>query len=115
MDSNLIFYTSTIRYSGDNRLDISIKSSNFNTGRIFAPTWDLVNLVKENKITEKEYVLQYKKLMKDSYELNKDKWIEFLNKEQLVLCCYCPPLTFCHRYILTDLLLKFGATYKGEI
>ena len=109
----MTFNTSTIRYSGENRLDVSVKSSN--EGRIFAPTWDMVNDVRIGKISEKEYVDLYKQMMRDSYITFKDKWTEFLNKEHLVLCCYCTPLTFCHRYILSDIFMKLGAEYKGEV
>ena len=112
MNNPLIFYTSTIRYSGDDKLDISAKSSTI--GRIFAPTWEMINNVKNNKISEKEYVKLYIDMMKHSYESN-NKWEEFLTKDKLVLCCYCPPLTFCHRYILTDIFIKLGCEYKGEI
>lgn len=107
----MIFYTSTIRYRGDDKLDISRKSST--EGEIFAPSWQMINGIKNNIISEKEYVRLYKQLMRESYKKN-NKWKDFLNRDKLVLCCYCTPLTFCHRYILADIFMKLGCEYKGE-
>ena len=107
----LKIYTSQYRYSGENRLDITVKSGN----KLFAPTWDIVGKVKKGLMTEEEYTKEYYKLMRNSYKNNRSKWDELLNQNEVVLVCFCRKGSFCHRYILADMLVKLGAEYKGEI
>jgi hypothetical protein len=33
---------------------------------------------------------------------------------ELTLVCFCKAHSFCHRYLLTEYLQKFGAIYKGK-
>ena len=47
----LKIYTSNIRYKGDDRLDITVKSG----VQAFAPQWGMVFSIKKGKITEKQY------------------------------------------------------------
>ena len=103
-------YTSTTRYKGPNRLNITVKSGD----RTFAPNWDLVTRMRNGQITEAQYKEEYYELMRSSYRKNKARWQELLNQEEVVLVCYCPGGTFCHRYILAEILEKLGALYFGE-
>ena len=94
-----------------NYLDITVKSGE----PAFAPTWKMVMGVRQGKITEEEYTRQYYGLMRQSYRENRGRWEEVLGLEKVVLACYCRPDTFCHRYLLKDMLEKCGAEYAGEI
>ena len=51
-------YTAHYRYSGDDRLDITVKSSIY-PGNVLAPTWEMVKGFKSHKITEWDYATQY--------------------------------------------------------
>ncbi|MDD3653985.1 MAG: hypothetical protein PHO01_07355 [Desulfotomaculaceae bacterium] len=104
-------YTSIYRYNGPNRLDITVKTGD----RIFAPTWKMVMQSKAGKLSQQEYAAMYYSLMRDSYVKNKQRWVEVLNMDQVVLVCFCPKETFCHRLLLADILTKLGAEYLGEI
>lgn len=107
-------FTSTIRYSGEDRLDISIKSAG-EVGRIFAPTWDMVMGTKEGRYTEEEYTTMYLELMRFSYRHYRTKWDRLLQKQRIVLLCYCKAGDFCHRRLLAEILVKLGAVYMEEI
>lgn len=109
--------TSTIRYAGPGRLDISRKSGD----AVFAPTWDMVNGYKACLINTQEYTTEYYELMRQSYKNNFKRWMEVLSMNSVTLCCYCPPTEFCHRHLLVDILTKVASRhgvkveYKGEI
>jgi uncharacterized protein YeaO (DUF488 family) len=70
---------------------------------------------KNKTLSEEDYTRQYIQMMKRSYREHKDEWQELLNRDRVVLCCYCKANDFCHRYILADILVKLGAEYCGEI
>lgn len=94
--------TSTIRYNGADKLDITIKSGN----RVFAPTWDMVMDHKKRRLSDKEYTNKYIEMMRISWARHADEWYWLLGQEIVTLCCYCPPGAFCHRHILKQLLEK---------
>jgi uncharacterized protein YeaO (DUF488 family) len=87
----------------------------------FAPTWDIVMGHKNGKITDEEYTKKYYELMKISWKNNKDKWLEILHRDEVVLGCYCKSGNFCHRYLLVDIFkkicenLEIPFEYCGEI
>ena len=107
----LEIYTSRIKYSGENKLDITIGTGD----KVFAPSWEIVIGHKRGKITDKQYTNAYIKLMRISYKRHKKRWNEILNKDKIVFCCYCSSDKFCHRYILANIFTKLGAKYCGEI
>jgi uncharacterized protein YeaO (DUF488 family) len=92
-------------------LDITVKSGE----RAFAPTWTMVMGVKQGRISEDEYIREYYALMRESYRQNRQRWDEILRMDAVILACYCRADTFCHRYLLKDMLVKCGAEYIGEI
>jgi len=110
----LRIYTSTYRYKGPNRLDITVKGQD-PTGSVFAPTWTIVRMFKEGKITWEQYKDRYHKLMFKSYGTNRQIWEEVLMRDEIVLVCFCPNYNRCHRVILAEILMSLGAVYKGEI
>lgn len=92
-------------------LDITVKSGD----KAFAPTWKIVMSSKQGRITDEEYTRQYTELMRQSYKVNRQRWDEVLNLDEVILACYCKADSFCHRYLLKDMLVKCGAEYVGEI
>jgi hypothetical protein len=117
------FLTSQYNYKGENRIDITIKGkSNGGVGACFAPTWDLVMDFKNGTITEKQYTEKYYKLMVDRWNTdaqfreNMDYLVEKAKEENIVLVCFCPAYSFCHRYLLINFLLyNRDIQYMGEI
>jgi uncharacterized protein YeaO (DUF488 family) len=94
--------TSTMRYAGHDKLDITVKSGN----RVFAPTWDMVMGHKEGRISNEEYTDKYIGMMRLSWQRHQADWLRLLKQEVVTLCCYCPAGNFCHRHILKQLLEK---------
>jgi len=92
-------------------LDITVKSGD----KAFAPTWKMVMGTREGRISQEEYTRQYYDLMRQSYRQNKGRWDEILAADEVILACYCRADSFCHRYLLKDMLVKLGAVYVREI
>ena len=108
------FNTSQFRYSDQYRCDITYKTKD-PIGKLFAPTSKLVFTYKNKEIDDEEYTKQYYTLMRNSYRNNKQQWQNVLNQQRFVFVCYCNSKSFCHRKLLTDILIKLGAEYDGEI
>jgi uncharacterized protein YeaO (DUF488 family) len=104
-------YTSQYSYKGADRLDITVKSGQ----SCFAPTWEIVMNYKSGMITEEQYASAYLSKMRLSYQDNRIIWDKLLQKDRIVLVCFCKAKSFCHRLLLADILVKLGAEYKGEI
>lgn len=104
-------YTSTIRNSDPDRLDVTIKSGD----KAFSPTWDMVTRHKNGTLTDEHYIAMYRLLMLISWKKNRWRWDELLQQDRVVLVCYCPAGAFCHRVLLAEMLEKLGAKYCGEI
>jgi hypothetical protein len=49
------------------------------------------------------------------YRKSKHEWLHLLNRERVVLACFCGSPTHCHRRLAAEVLAKLGATYEGEI
>jgi uncharacterized protein YeaO (DUF488 family) len=107
----LKIHTSHYSYSGENRLDITVKTGN----KAFAPTWDMVHRFKNGALSEDNYTKEYYVLMRDSYRNSRQEWDKVLAMDEVVLVCFCGRNSFCHRYLLADILTKLGGRYEGEI
>ena len=92
-------------------LDTTVKSGD----PAFAPTWKMVMGVKEARLSEEDYTEEYYQRMRDSYRDNRSRWEEILALDELFLACYCRQGSFCHRYLLRDMLVKLGAEDAGEV
>ncbi len=103
-------WTAQYRYSGPDRLDITVKG-NDPRGRIFAPTWDMVMKYKETG-SEQVYTEAYSILLFGRHPglANTVRWI--YSQQQITLVCFCKPGAFCHRVILATWLVR--AEYLGE-
>jgi uncharacterized protein YeaO (DUF488 family) len=92
-------------------LDVTVKSGD----KTFVPTWKMVMGHKQRRITNEEYLDEYYEMMRDSYQNNRQRWDEILSMEEIILACYCRTDSFCHRYLLKDMLVECGAEYVREI
>ena len=109
----LKIYTAQYRYSGDDRLDITVKGKD-PVGRIFAPSWKMVMGSKKGKIAWAEYQKMYREMMQVSYRQHRDIWTSVLSRDEITLVCFCKADSACHRYLLADYFAKLGAEYMGE-
>ena len=105
-------------------LNTTIKSGT-GLGAVFAPTWKMVMQSKRDEIRWDEYRDQYISLMRQRYQANPAAFLEALNSDELIVCCYCKDTQtttkHCHRYLLVEILEKvaahhgIGFEYIGEI
>jgi len=110
----LKIHTAQYRYSGPNRLDITIKGQD-PVGKVFAPTWDMVLAYKKGNLKKASYTLLYSKLMKKSRKENPEIWKKILKKKRITFVCFCKAGTFCHRVLLAEMFGKAGkGRYLGE-
>ena len=93
-------------------LDVTKKSG----VQAFAPAWAMVMGHKSGQVSDKEYINEYIALMRRSYDENQEVWASILNRERVVLGCYCKPgADFCHRYLLAEILERLGGQVVGEL
>jgi uncharacterized protein YeaO (DUF488 family) len=101
------------------RFDITRKSGN----HAFAPSWGTLRPIIELnqaklEVSERDwriYAKAYLDEMSRSYKLNRTAWTALLDRERVVLTCYCTNPARCHRTILGKILNRLGATYFGEL
>lgn len=102
--------------------DIELIDTTVKSGiEAFAPTWDMVQSVKDGSLSEEEYSSLYKQKMIRSYMTNQLVWNSLINKDKVAIACYCKPGDFCHRHLLVKYLKKLCEhneiefVYAGEI
>ncbi len=116
-----VIYTSRIAYRGADRLDTTVKSG-AGLGKLLAPTWELVGGVKRHEtqgrdprwlkytpLTHEQYTDDYYALLRERYKADAAPFIELVQRERLVICCYCAAGAFCHRHLAVDILSKIAA------
>lgn len=117
-----MIYTARIKYYGEDRLDITVKSAN-DTGRYFAPTWDMVLNFKKKLITWEEYTQQYYTLLQERrLQIPKeiDPVIGAIARQALdnsvTFVCYCTNPNTCHRGLLAYWFVSMypQLEYAGE-
>lgn len=112
-----MLYTAQYRYSGQDRLDITVKG-NDPAGRVFAPTWDMVSRYKKRMLTDGEYADMYYALLVERYQTHGEevlRLVEMVKDSDITLVCFCPSGSFCHRHLLVKFLQYNWATeYGGE-
>lgn len=112
-------WTARISSRDPDAFNITRKSGN----TVFAPSWPLLSRVldirKEGRAqteTEwKEYAGAYLREMSRSYRVNRSEWEALLNRQRVVLVCYCTDPARCHRRILARILESLGAVDRGEL
>jgi len=104
-------YTSRIGYRGQSGLDITVKSAK-GLGKILAPTWALVGGYKcwqdYAPLTDQQYTTLYLDLLRARYRVNAQAFIEIIQREHVVLLCYCHTGAFCHRHLAVKVLEKIA-------
>lgn len=104
-------YTAQYRYSGPDRVDITVKGQDPNW-KEFAPTWDMVMGVKNGTMTKQRYVELYHPSLDNTSiigNVSVQTWKKLLDMETATFVCFCPQLDFCHRNILVNYLVNaFG-------
>jgi len=115
-------YTAQYRYSGPDRLDITVKGQD-GRGKCFAPTWDMVNGVKNGTMTESDYEQLYIHLLNSRWnnnEMNIRNIIISILKTLdegggVTFVCFCRANSFCHRYLLVRWMQSIWTIqYAGE-
>lgn len=81
-------------------LDITVKTGD----KRLSPTWDLLMRYKNGKCSDDQYTEEYTQLMRESYQINKQFWLDLVNSGEITLCCYCAAGSFCHRHLLKGFL-----------
>jgi hypothetical protein len=108
-------FTSRIGYRGEDGLDITVKSAT-GVGRLLAPTWAMVGGVKHWKhdkaLTSEAYTTLYYDLLRSRFRADRQPFLDLVQRGRLVLLCFCPAGTFCHRHLALDILEKI-ATANG--
>lgn len=107
--------TAAFRYAGPDRLDISRK-----VGSVFGPSWPLLREAKQLMRTDPRaawdyYVPRYLDEMRQCWRVHRGAWLALLDRERVVLVCYCPLPGRCHRSLLAGILAKLGAVLEGEV
>lgn len=117
MNPILKVWTAQYRYSGQDRIDITVKSAPY-PWSIFAPTWKMVMDYKHAGGTpeaEQIYVNQYKSIVDRAFESHSQQLSDLINSDRTItLVCFCRPGDFCHRVLLAKHFESLGATYYGE-
>lgn len=112
-NSKLKVWTAQYRYSGKDRIDITVKSAVY-PWNVFAPTWEMVREYKRSG-NEEVYIGQYKAIIDKAFELHTQQLSTLLNSDRTItLVCFCPLGNFCHRVLLAKHFESLGATYYGE-
>ena len=88
-------------------------------GKLFAPTWELVETYKAGFIEWEEYERRYIDILRDSYLKNKPRFKEVCEAGEVVLLCFCPNRSMsgkkCHRYLLAAVLEKVAKKFGIEV
>lgn len=92
-------------------LDTTVKTGT----SVFKPTWDMVMKWKSGEMSDDEYTKQYRRLMEDSWRDNSSLWLRTLDTDRLVLGCFCPADTFCHRRLLAQMLARVATIYTDRV
>lgn len=92
-------------------LDTTVKSGD----KTFSPTWEIVTQVKDGSISPEEYRERYIAMMRESWKVNNDRWMEVINGGRVAFACYCREGDFCHRHILKEIFLKIARFYNRPI
>jgi len=101
-------------------IDTTVKSGD----PVFAPNWDLVKRWKAGEIDWETYKVEYVNLLRESWYRHPEEWRKMMEKDEIVIACYCSGVDethHCHRFILADVLKAVGdkrsipVTLMGEL
>jgi len=92
-------------------LDITYKSGI----QALAPSGKALGEYKKGLVTDEEYTKLYIQKMRNSFLDSPEVWESLFLNKKLALACYCKAGVFCHRHILTELLVKYAKYKKYEL
>lgn len=105
--------TAQMGIADEDSLDITIKSAGSSEGRALAPTWDIVRAIKEGRIDWRKYERDYTDLLRQRYKEHPLPFLRILERDRIVLKCYCgTDHAECHRHLAVDILEKIAQS-KG--
>ena len=116
-----ILATSRINTDDPDALNITVKSASTPEGKALAPTWDMVMKSKRGEITWEQYTERYLDLLRKRYAQDKTPFLNILNRDRVVLTCYCTDWKHCHRFLAMQVLQKIAVhhgytiTLDGEL
>lgn len=86
-------------------IDITVKSAK-GKARMLAPTWEMVNGIKDGSLSEFDYINQYVQILYRNEQEIVQYLLEVANETGGVLrfLCYCKDGSFCHTYLLVSWL-----------
>lgn len=90
--------------------DTTVKSGHHQ----LAPSWDMVNGIKNGFISEMEYKRRYKEVIERSQKNYPDFWRLLIENEIICLACYCRAGYFCHRHLLADDLMTYARSQNVD-
>lgn len=109
----LKIYTAQYRYSGNDRIDITVKSAKA-PWDVFAPSWPMVMEYKKTK-NEAAYIIQYDSIVANAFHNHGNELRKLITSDRTItLVCFCRAGEFCHRVLLANHLASAGAEYMGE-
>ncbi len=120
-------WTSTVRYDGQDKLDVTRKG-NDPAGVIFAPSTSLLGRYHpawggqaQTADSWASFVVDYTAEMRRSFVEYRAEWVKAVSRHaSLTLCCFERSGEDCHRRVLAPLLvavakkLGIGVEYRGE-
>lgn len=93
-------------------IDITVKSGI----KALAPSWDLLQRYRADPASmEETYRKEFAELMVQSQLQHPDVWDDLLKMDSIALACYCKAGKFCHRHLVADLLVEWGASKNVEV
>lgn len=102
-------------------LDITIKGAT-GLGTLLAPSWELVNGIKQQTLPPEAYQEQFLNLLRSRYRQRQADFLKLLTPGTTTnFACYCKPFDFCHRYLAIRVLQQIAerhsipCQYKGEL
>lgn len=119
----LHFHTATLAYRGEDRVNITRAGAIVGLGsgafapssRLLQPFMHLRHSGRETEEAWEDFARAYLSEMRVSYSTRRAFWDQLLNQESGTLVCYCVDVgTRCHRFLLSEILVKLGAKYLGE-
>lgn len=109
----LKIYTAQYRYSGEDRIDITVKSAK-PPWDAFSPNWPMVMEYKKTK-NEQAYTIQYDSIVLDAFFKHSRELTALMASDRTItLVCFCRAGEFCHRILLAKHFASVGAEYLGE-
>lgn len=102
-----------VKLRGIPYVDTTVKSGHIQ----LAPSWDIVQGIKTNTITEEEYTTRYNAMLDHWWYRDPEYFDDLLSLPQVAFGCYCKQDVFCHRHLIVSYLQRHcdNITYGGEL